>query len=136
VDVLVDTSVWSLVLRRSSRVLNPHQTELAQALRRLVDEGSARVIGPVRQEILSGIRDVAQFERLREMLRAFPDVLLEVDDFETAARFSNDCRARGVAGSPVDFLICALASRRKWPIFTLDVDFQHYSRMLPIDLYA
>jgi predicted nucleic acid-binding protein len=136
VDVLVDTSVWSLVLRRSSRVLNPHQTELAQALRRLVDEGSARVIGPVRQEILSGIRDVAQFERLREMLRAFPDVLLEVDDFETAARFSNDCRARGVAGSPVDFLICALASRRKWPIFTLDVDFQRYSRMLPIDLYA
>ena len=135
-DILVDTSVWSLALRRRPGALNVDQKRILAELHRLVDEGRARLIGPIRQEILSGIRDSDQYERLRQNLRAFPDGSIDVPDFETAARFSNICRAKGIAGSAVDFLICAVAADRKWPIYTEDGDFREYSRLLPIQLYG
>ena len=66
--VLVDTSVWSLALRRHRHSENVRYTsELAQ----LAADGLLAIIGPVRQEVLSGIRERAQFERLRDRLRAF-----------------------------------------------------------------
>jgi hypothetical protein len=43
------------------------------------------MLGPIRQELLSGIKDKAQFELLREHLRAFPDLELDTDDYEAAA---------------------------------------------------
>ena len=67
-NVLVDTSVWSLALRRTSVVGDPAKIELEQ----LVEDGRAAIIGPIREEILSGIRTATQFELLRNHLRAFP----------------------------------------------------------------
>jgi hypothetical protein len=61
------------------------------------------MIGPVRQEILSGIRDLAQFNLLRDALRAFPDLPLNADDYEQAAAFFNRCRSLGVQGTHIDF---------------------------------
>jgi predicted nucleic acid-binding protein len=92
-------------------------------------------MGPIRQEILSGVREASQYERLRENLRAFPDESLTVSDYELAAKFSNRCRSAGIAGSSVDFLICAVASSRKWAIFTFDSDFEAYRRILGIALH-
>jgi hypothetical protein len=77
----------------------------------------------------------AQYHRLRQHLRAFPDPQLAVGDYEEAAQANNRCRAQGVAGSAIDFLICALAMRRNWPVFTTDWDFLNYARVLPISLY-
>ena len=134
-DVLVDTSVWSLALRRRSHQLGSSESALRDELAELTREGRAVVIGPVRQELLSGIQDGAAFERLRERLRAFDDLSLTTDDYEEAASFNNRCRASGVAGSVVDLLICAAASRRDLPIFTVDADFRRYARVLPVKLY-
>jgi predicted nucleic acid-binding protein len=132
--VLVDTSVWSLVLRRRrSASLNPEEAAVKIALQRLIEDGQARIIGVIRQEILSGVRQPAQYDSLRTHLRAFADEPLLMDDFETAAIFANKCRA---AGSTVDFLICAVAARRNWPIFTRDDDFRRYARLLPVPLYS
>jgi hypothetical protein len=100
----------------------------------LVREGRAAILGLVRQELLSGVRVSEQFEALRERLRAFPDVALQTEDYEEAASASNRCRAKGVQGSSVDFLICAAASRREMPILTTDQDFVRYARILPIEL--
>jgi predicted nucleic acid-binding protein len=47
----------------------------------------------------------------------------------------NRCRARGIAGSAIDFLICAVAHRRKWQIFTVDRDFERYAKVLGLRLY-
>lgn len=94
------------------------------------------MIGPIRQELLSGLREEAQYHRLKERLRAFPDEPLTVQDYELAARFGNQCRAAGIAGSAADFLICAVAAARNWPIFTTDKDFQQYAKALPIRLHA
>lgn len=107
-----------------------------RALSELVREGRGQLIGPVRQEILSGVREEAQFHRLKEHLRGFENVKLDTADYEEAAHMSNQCRQRGVAGSTIDFLICAVAHRRGWQIFTADRNFAQYGKVLPIKLYA
>ncbi len=100
-----------------------------------MEDDRSEILGPVRQELLSGIRDEAQFEKLRRYLRAFDDVILRTDDYEEAARLSNRCRAAGVIGSSVDFLICAVALRRGWQIFTTDRDFGRYAKHSDISLF-
>ncbi len=135
-QVLVDTSVWSLALRRSAKNLNRKETLLTAELRELIQEARVQLIGPIRQELLSGIREESQYARLQKRLRAFRDETLTTEDYETAARLSNQCRAAGVTGSGIDFLICAVALRRKWQIFTTDYDFQVYARTISIRLYA
>lgn len=129
--VLVDTSVWSLALRRATHVPSPVTGELAE----LVSEGRCVVIGPIRQELLSGIKGAQHFQTLRDHLRAFPDLELETADFEEAADFFTRCRSKGVQGSNTDFLMCAVASRRELSIFTTDEDFTQFSRVLPITLH-
>jgi predicted nucleic acid-binding protein len=131
VNVLVDTSVWSLALRRARRVDDAVPRELAE----LIKEGRVVLIGPVRQELLSGIKLKPQFDQLREHLRAFPDLELEPADYEDAASAFNRCRERGIQGSNTDFLICAVAIRRDLAIFTTDGDFKHFARTLRFELH-
>ena len=131
-NVLVDTSVWSLALRRRRLIQAAETSELAE----LVREGRVSLLGPVRQELLSGIADEKQYLLLRDHLRAFPDLELEAGDYEEAATFFNRCRARGVQGSNTEFLICAAAARRRIGILTTDADFRHFAKLLPIRLHA
>lgn len=133
--VLVDTSIWSVALRRRKRALPARDRALENELAELLQARRAHLIGPIRQEVLSGLREEAQFLRLRDLLRPFPEPELIPEDYELAAEYSNRCRASGIAGSPTDFLICAVAARRDWQIFTADRDFSGYARHLPIALY-
>lgn len=128
--VLVDTSVWSLALRRRAPA-----HEAADELRRLVAHGRAAMIGPIRQEILSGLRDAAAFSRLCDHLRAFPDESVERVDYERAAEHFNTCRAAGIEGSNTDFLICAVAERHAMSILTTDEDFTRCAALLPVRLH-
>jgi len=134
--VLVDTPVWSLALQRRPKQLSRSRQGLANALGELIREGRAQMVGPIRQELLSGIREEAQFKKIRNYLRAFREPSLEAEDYEDAARMSNRCRSRGIAGSAVDFLICAAAHRRGWTILTTDRDFQNYAEVLPLRLHS
>jgi hypothetical protein len=131
VNVLVDTSVWSLALRRAKRVDDTTPKELAE----LIGEGRVVMVGPVRQELLSGIKLKTQFELLRGHLQSFPDLELETADYEEAAVAFNRCRERGIQGSNTDFLICAAALRRDLSIYTTDGDFKHYARVLKVELH-
>jgi predicted nucleic acid-binding protein len=128
--VLVDTSVWSVALRRRVR----SEASVVEQLRALVGEGRVAMIGPIRQELLSGIRDGRTFTRLRDHLRAYDDEPLGAADFERAAEHFNTCRARGIQGSNTDFLICAVAERRKFPVLTTDRDFDRFAAVLPITM--
>jgi predicted nucleic acid-binding protein len=132
VKVLVDTSVWSLALRRRSL---DREGGIVRELGRLIADFEVAMIGPIRQELLSGIREEGQYLALREKLRAFPDMRLESADFEMAARFFNHGRAEGVQGSNTDFLLCAVGHLRGMPIFTTDKDFDAYSRTLGVKLH-
>ncbi len=135
-NVLVDTSVWSLALRRKARDLNASEKSTVAELSELIREGRARIIGLIRQELLSGIKSPSQYEKLRATLRAFPDLPVTTADHEAAATASNACRAKGVVVSLVDILICAIALARHCSIFTTDPDFQNYARILPIKLHS
>lgn len=134
-NVLVDTSVWSLALRRKAAHLNPAERRVVAEWRKLLREDRLRLIGIVRQELLSGIRDRAQFESLRDHLASFDDVALETGDHVRAAEHFNSCRARGIAGTAVDMLLCSVAERHDLAIFTTDPDFDHYAAVLPIRLH-
>ena len=127
--VLVDTSVWSLVLRRRFPL---RDDSVADELKRLIVTYRVVMIGPIRQELLSGIRAHEQYEVLREKLRAFPDLRLHSEDYELAAQFFNRCRGRGVQGSNTDFLICAAAVRCDSSVFSTDRDFEAYERILQL----
>jgi predicted nucleic acid-binding protein len=130
-NVLVDTSVWSLALRRRK----PDQSGPVRELRELIVEGRAKIIGIIRQEVLSGVREQPQFLRLRESLRAFPDEVTATADHERAAEHFNTCRRRGVQGSIADYLICAVAERLELAILTTDADFQIFAEHIPIRLH-
>lgn len=129
--VLVDTSIWSLSLRRKKSQDNVFSKELIS----LIDCFKVEIIGPIRQEILSGIKHKSQFEILREYLNAFDDLEIKTHDYERAAEFYNLCRFKGIQGSNTDFLICAIAERNSLLIFTNDKDFDLYADVLPIELY-
>lgn len=105
-------------------------------MERLVGHGVVEIFGPIRQELLSGIREKAEFEAVRTRLRTFVDLPISTEDHETAAAYSNLCRSKGVQGSATDFLICAAAAKHDLAIFTDDRDFVSYSRHLPIRLYS
>jgi predicted nucleic acid-binding protein len=134
-NTLVDTSVWSFALRRKPADSSETQRAVVTELSELAKEGRVRMIGPVRQELLSGIKTDAQYEKLRVALQVFPDEPLQTPDYELAAKASNDCRTEGVVVSPVDVLICATALAREWNIFTTDPDFRNYAKILPIRLH-
>ena len=127
--VLVDTSVWSLALRRKT------PGNINGKLINLILASQAVMIGPVRQELLSGISDEEIFESLKSRLEPFEDLQITTSDHETAAQFFNICRVNGIQGSHIDFLICAVAVRGDLHIFTTDKDFELFSKYLPIRLF-
>ncbi len=129
--VLVDACVWSAVLRRGSRAPDPVRIEMEQ----LIADGAVELIGPVRQEVLSGVRTEAQFEMLREALDLFPEIEILNEDYVSAARLYNACRSRGIQGGGTDFLICAVAMREEIPVFTVDGDFALYAEVFPLMLH-
>ena len=128
--VIVDTVIWSLALRRSQPV-----EDVSRRLAWLIENQQVALLGPIRQEVLSGYSQRSQFVRLRDRLAQFENEPIEDDDYTLAAEYHNTCRQQGVQGSHTDFLICACASRMKAPIYTRDDDFAVFSAHLPISLY-
>lgn len=130
--VIVDTCVWSLALRRNE----PEDNEYIIELKELISEVRAQLIGPVRQELLSGIKSESQFQILKKHLKAFDGPAIERADYETAAGYCNTARRNGIQGSNTDFLICAVSNRNKMPVLTTDRDFINFQSVLPVSFYS
>jgi predicted nucleic acid-binding protein len=131
VKIIVDTSIWSLALRRR----RGGESAEARTLRSLVLDRKVQMLGPIRQEILSGVRSASDFRELRDRLASFPDLPLTTEDYVKAAEFFNACRSKGIQGSNTDFLLCSVSWRTTMPIFTKDKDFAAYAEHLPIHLF-
>jgi predicted nucleic acid-binding protein len=129
--VLVDTSVWSLALRKNVN----RDDRIIRELSELIHELRVVIIGPIRQEILSGISDKNKFEELKIKLSPFEDIPIETGHHELAAQLFNQCRKNGVQGSHIDFLICAVSIKNEFSIFTMDKDFEKYQKFINIKLY-
>jgi len=72
--VLVDTCIWSQVLRHKSP-----DADLTKKLQELVQNSRIAIIGTIRQELLSGIAQIKQFNELKETLSAFEDLPLNTE---------------------------------------------------------
>jgi predicted nucleic acid-binding protein len=120
--VLVDTSIWSLALRRKGgpAKLNEEEKRLVALLVEAIRDGRVLVAGPVRLEVLSGIATPEQFAEVKTRLDPFPDQLIASEDYIEAARLYNLCRRRGVQCGAVDMLLCTLAYRNQWTILARD----------------
>jgi predicted nucleic acid-binding protein len=136
VTVLVDTTIWSLALRRNPGQLSRLQQDLVSEWQDLAVSNRAVLMGMIRQEVLSGIREESAFTAIQVLLADFISLEILPGDFDQAARFFNLCRSGGIAGTPVDMIICATAYRHSLPIFTTDGDFPLYARHLPVRLHV
>ena len=130
--VLVDTPIWSFALRSQNLQYRDEINELAI----LIHDQRALIIGPIRQEVLSGYSDPQKFKTLKEKLSFFDNTPILDSDYELAAELCNKCRKKGIQGSHTDFLICAAAGRLDVPIFTTDNDFLQYQKITSIRLYS
>jgi predicted nucleic acid-binding protein len=130
--VLIDTPVWSLAFRKKKDNINNKTIEI---LINLIRNGNIAIIGPIRQEVLSGISDKNKFNDIKEKLSIFLDYEIQTSDYEFAAECSNECRINGIQGSHTDFLICAVSIKNDWEIFTEDNDFYEYKKYIPIKIY-
>jgi hypothetical protein len=97
-QVLVDTPIWSIAFRLAGMNLIAREERLTAELRELIRDGRAQLVGPVRQELLSGVSEEFSFKKLRDHLRAFEEPPLEIADYEEAALFHTECRSRGIYG--------------------------------------
>jgi predicted nucleic acid-binding protein len=91
--------------------------------------------GIVLQELLSGIREKAQFERLEEILEGFPIILATKEIHIEAASIANACRSKGIATSTVDCLIAAMAIEHNAQLLTSDRDFVHMAGCCALRLF-
>ncbi|VAX29863.1 hypothetical protein MNBD_NITROSPIRAE01-74 [hydrothermal vent metagenome] len=126
--VLVDTPIWSYALRSNRKGFEKH----VSTLKRLISDQRVLIMGPIRQEVLSGYSDMRQFQKLKEKLSYFENTPIAEADYIEAAKFSNLCRQKGIQGSHTDFLICAVSIRLEAEILTSDQDFSFYQQHIPI----
>lgn len=129
--VIVDTCVWSRFLRRNKSLEDPVSAELT----RLIRADVVQLMGPIRQELLSGAAPAERFQELKRYLRFYPNLALDEEDDESAADYYNRLRKQGFQATATDLLICAAAARRGLKIFTVDTDFNLYAKHLPIKLH-
>lgn len=130
--VLVDTSVWSLALRRRQGTAYPE----AAALRRLIERAEdICLLGIILQEVLQGIKNPADFKLLNNYLTAFPLIELARDDYVRAAELKNRLTGKGIQAGTTDVLIASSAIAHKCRLFTADRDFDHIAKHSDLQLF-
>lgn len=129
-NIVVDTSVWSLLLRKAKR--NDEDAPLKKLRFYLEHEYCIYLVGPVLQEILDGLKNPSQFDLLVEYFEPFPLVECNRRDFIDAARLKNLCRSKGIQASSVDFMIASICSNREYSLLTTDKDFLYISKYCPL----
>ncbi len=126
--LFVDTSVWSLALRRDVPAPVPEVATLQQAL-----QSGAGIVttGLVLQELLQGFSGPKQAEALIERFNSLPLLTPDRTDHIAAAQLRNACRQRGVQAGTIDALLAQLCIRHDLTLLTTDHDFRNISRMTP-----
>jgi hypothetical protein len=130
--LLVDTSVWSLALRRDGSIDTPEVRALRDAL-----SGSDSVVttGLVLQELLQGFNGPRAAAALVERFRALPIIAPDRNDHIAAAEVRNACRRAGVQVGTIDALLIQLCGRHDLTLLSTDNDFAHAARHVPFKLW-
>lgn len=130
--LFVDTSVWSLALRRDA----PPAVPEVEALRGALEAGAlVFTTGLVLQELLQGFRGPRSKQRIVEDFSALPLVVPDRSDHVEAASLRNACRRRGVQIGTIDALLAQLCLHHDLVLLTTDADFRHMAKVCPLSLW-
>jgi predicted nucleic acid-binding protein len=125
ISVLVDTSVWSEALRRKNKDIDSSDSFLYDLIS---NEEEIFLIGPIIQEILSGIKDNKLFDQIKNHLEFFGYIELSKEDYVNAAELRNELSKKGIAVSSIDSQIATMAITKNLYLATYDKDFKHISK--------
>lgn len=126
--LFVDTSVWSLALRRDSV---PDVPEVAALKVALTTGQSIATTGLVLQELLQGFSGPRQAKVIVDRFRSIPIITPDRQDHISAADLRNVCRRGGVQAGTIDALLAQLCIRHELTLLTTDADFTHIARVKP-----
>jgi len=129
--VLVDTSVWSLALRRD----RPANASAVAALTTVLESDLVVTTGLIVQELLQGFLPERTHAEIRRRFGALAAVQPTLDDHIAAAELRNSCRRAGVQLGTVDALIAQLCITHNLTLLSTDRDFEHASHHCPLRLW-
>jgi predicted nucleic acid-binding protein len=132
VSLFVDTSVWSLALRRDAPEAVAQVTALTDAL------GAGETIlttGLVLQELLQGFAGPKARAQILERFSAVPLLVPDRDDHIQAAALRNTCRRAGVQAGTIDALVAQLCVRHGLTLLSTDQDFENIARHTPLKVW-
>jgi len=133
VSVLVDTSTWSLALRRDGQAANPQVAALTQFLQ---SGESILTTGIVLQELLQGFGGPEARKEILERFSALPLLVPDRQDHVAAAALRNTCRRKGVQVGTIDALLAQLCLHHDLLLLTNDNDFQHVAKHCALRLWT
>ena len=131
-NFLVDTSVWSLALRRGEPRA---EREVARLREALFARESIFTTGLVLQELLQGFRGPRRRDAILHRFSALPTITPDCDDHIEAAEVRNRCRRSGVQLGTIDALLAQLAIRHGLVLLSTDRDFLHAAAHVPLRLW-
>ncbi|MEO7027560.1 MAG: PIN domain-containing protein [Caulobacteraceae bacterium] len=131
-NLLVDTSVWSLAFRRDRPDQGPHVERLSSA----IDGDTVVTTGLILQELLQGFLGAAARDQIVERFAALPLLVPDRRDHIDAADLRTRCRRSGVQVGTIDALIASLAIRYDLTILSTDADFTHMAPIARLKLWA
>jgi len=132
--ILLDTPTLSAAYRRKYRDDSEKPPEVLKLQEMIKDNEPLAIPCIVVQEFLSGLREPAQFEKLRVLVEGFPLILATEEHHIEAAKIANICRRNGVTTSAADCLIAAIAIEQNAQLFTMDMDFVYMATYCSIRL--
>jgi predicted nucleic acid-binding protein len=130
---LVDTSVWSLALRRDV----PDTTREVAELKRALEAGDEILVtGLVLQELLQGFNRPKAYSQIIEHFSVLPFIIPEREDYINAAELRNLCRKKGIQAGTIDALLASLCIERDIKILTTDKDFSQIARVSSLAVWS
>ena len=130
--LFIDTSVWSLALRRDTPPDHPAAVRLGEALSRGEDVFST---GLILQEMLQGFRGPRAAQAIVERFAALPFVDPTRADHVEAAELRNACRRHGVQIGTIDALLAQLCIKHELVMVSTDRDFANIAKWMPLNLW-
>ncbi|HIE00650.1 MAG TPA: PIN domain-containing protein [Thiotrichaceae bacterium] len=133
--IFLDTPILSVAYRRKYKKDETKPIEVLILQQLVAEHKPFQIPGIVVQEFLSGLREEAQFQKLRKLIEGFPIILANQHHHIEAAKIANVCRRNGIATSATDCLIAAMTIEQNAQLFTNDQDFVYMARHCPIRLF-
>lgn len=132
-SLFVDTSVWSLALRRD----RPPDAPEVEALQRALMEGElVTTTGLVYQELLQGFHGPRDQQAIVARFAALPFLTPDRHDHFEAAQLRNRARRRGVQVGTIDAILAQLCIRYELRLLTTDEDFARIAEHEPLERWT